>query len=197
MALNETDIANIAIRDVGATEITDIDDDTGKVAATVRTYWDAVVDECLRAYKWTFAKKVVALAAEDEYVNVDGRYQYSYAKPADYIRMVRINVENTNFAIRGNSLLTDISPCIIEYVYRHNNAILWPSYFYMALAAHLASFLAIPLSKKGTKKVDWSEIYLFRLATAQDLDALEDDPKDQNDGLHAVSSEPWLTVREV
>ena len=197
MALDKTDIANIALRDVGASEITDIDDDEGKEAAVVRTYWDAVLDECLSDYKWTFARKVVSLAQESGYENIDGKYQYSYAKPADYIKMVGINVENANFVIRGQSLLTDISPCVIEYVYRHENAIYWPSYFYMALAALLSSFIAIPLSKKGSKKVEWTSVYLLRLETGKTKDALEDDPKDRNDGLHAVTSEPWLTIREV
>ena len=193
--LNETDIANIAVRDVGATEITDIVTDTGKNAAVVRTYWDAVVDEVLRAHKWSFAKKMKALAADADYDMVDDRYAYAYVKPADYIRMSRMNVTGTLFQVRGDHLLTNVSPFIVEYIYRHENAIRWPSYFYMALAAQLASFIAVPLAGKGTKKVKWLEIYLLRLEDAKKADALEDDPIDQNDGLHQVSNEPWLTVR--
>lgn len=195
MALNETDIANIAVRDVGASEISDIDTDTGKVASTVRTYWDAVVDEVLRAHKWTFARKMKALAADADYDMVDDRYAYAYQKPADYIRMSRMNIAGTNFEIRGNHLLTNVSPFIVEYIYRHENVIRWPSYFYMALAAHLASFIALPLSGKGTKKVDWSGIYIFRLEEGKIADALEDDPIDVNDGLHSVDTEPWLLAR--
>lgn len=196
MALDGTDIANIAVRDVGASEISDIDDDTGKVASTIRTYWDAVKDEVLRAYKWTFAKKMKALAADADYEMVDDRYAYAYEKPADYIRMVRMNIPDTKFQIRGNHILSNSSPLIIEYVYRHENYVQWPSYFYMAFAAQLSSFIAVPLSKKGTKKVGWSQIYLFRLEAAKIADALEDDPIDLNDGLQQVSREPWLTVRD-
>ena len=195
MALNETDIANIAIRDVGASEISDIDTDKGKVAGVVRTYWDAVVDEVLRAHKWTFAKKVKALAADADYDMVDDLYAYAYEKPANYVRISRMNISGTNFAARGNHILSNLSPFIVEYIYRHENAVQWPSYFYMAVAAHLASFITLPLSGKGTKKVDWSEIYLFRLADAKAADALEDDPTDVNDGLHQVDNEPWLAAR--
>ena len=194
MALNETDIANIAIRDLGATEITDIELDKGKVANVVRIYWDAVVDECLRAHKWTFAKKWKSIAADADYDMVDGRYAYAYQKPPDYIRMSRMNVKDTKFKVRGDHILTNTTPLIIEYIWRHDSAIKWPSYFYMALAAHLASFLSVPLAKKGTKKVEWSQIYGIRLIDGKAADSLEDDPADADDGLHTVANEPWLQV---
>jgi len=194
MSLSETDIVNIAVRDIGATEITDIDTDDGKVANTVRTYWPAVIDEGLRAHKWTFAKVMKALAADGDYTMVDARYAYAYQKPSDYIRMSRMNVKGTKFEIRGEHILTNSSPLIVEYIYRHVTAIKWPSYFYMALAAHLASFIVTPLSKKGTKKIDWSQVYMFRLEQAMAADSLEDDPMDADDGLHTVENEPWLQV---
>lgn len=195
MGLTSTDIANIAIRDIGATPISDIVTDTGKTAETVRTYWDAVVEECLRGHKWTFAKKMKSLAADGDYEMVDDRYTYAYQKPSDYVRMSRMNVKDTHFEIRGEHILVNSSPLIAEYIYLHENAIKWPSYFYMPLAALLSSYLAVPLAKKGSKKVDWSQIYLYRLKIGKDADSQEDDPMDNDAGLHTVSNEPWLTVR--
>ena len=195
MPLTKTDIANIAIRDIGATPISDIDTDTSKEAQVVRTYWDAVVDECLSGHKWSFAKKMLAWAADGDYDMVDARYQYAYVKPTDYIRMSMMNVKDTRYQIRGDHLLTNASPFLTEYIYRHVNAIKWPSYFYLVVAAHLASFIALPLAKKGSKKVDWAEMYLFRLQLGKDKDSQEDDPIEADQGLHTVTNEPWLTVR--
>lgn len=57
MGLTKTQIANLAIYNIGGQALTNIDTDTDQKAIVIRSYFDTARDEMLRSHAWNFATK--------------------------------------------------------------------------------------------------------------------------------------------
>ncbi len=195
---SQVEICNLALNDLGANTISDITEGT-KEANLCNDYWNLLLNEVLEAHKWDFAKKQVALALDASYTILNDTYDYAYQLPADYIRMSE-PLDDPNqtviYEIIDTHLLSNEEDLEIEYIARITDTTKFPSHFVICLAARLRASLAIPLSKKGTKGIDWMGLYFnVELPRAQTKDAQQGRPSAAARGLHTSDNDPWLSAR--
>lgn len=144
---SRTDVANLALSEIGARRITNIETDESVEAKSCRLHLGLIVDGLLRRHQWSFAEVRAALSRIDDTPATE--WKQTWALPADCIRLIRIT--NTNdphnpvreFALEGRRLLTrDLFACSILYV---SNAIPvphWDPLFTQAVAFRLAAAIA-------------------------------------------------------
>lgn len=154
--MTRTTIANLALREIGATRIDDFDEDsaTGDI---VRDVWEQGVRKALARAEWEFAKKVTERARTD--AAADQGYAYSYGLPDDFIRLVSCydsdRIENPmwdkDFERRGNAIFTDEEKLFIKYIYYYDTVGGWSPWFIDVLVADLASVMCSPLKSAGER----------------------------------------------
>lgn len=193
---SQVDICNVAILDVGGNTINAIDEGS-REAELCDHYWEMFVDEVLSEHTWNFAKQWVALAEEAGYSMVDSEYGYAYELPSDYVRMSRMEDKKSLYEVRGTTLLTNVEDCLIEYIKRVDDVMAFPPGFRMALIARLRAALAIPLARKGTKAIDWMNLYLsVDLPRAKTKDAMEGNQSEESLHQHTDENDTWLASRQ-
>ena len=185
-------IANIALRELGANTVVDLVTETSKEANLVNDLWDDLLKEVLEAHTWDFAKEVDALALNSGFTDLNGKWTYSYALPSLYIRPGRRLANKYKYERRGQNLLTNQEECVFEFIQLIDDPTKFPPHFAMALSARLRASFAIPLSKKGTRSVDFMKYYLeISLPTAQRADAKHSVMSTEDTLGHTVANDTW------
>ncbi len=196
----QAEIATNALLDLGAQEVTDINNETSKEASLVRNCWAIVRDEVMAAHPWDFAKKWKALAEDDSFTMIDEKWDFVYALPADYLKMVEEENERTaytNYEIRENRFYCNVDTVKIEYIARIDDVSKWPIWFTNAVIARLRARFAIPLSKKGSKTIDWYQIYLIELGNAKLTDSQQSKKSETDKGMHTSENDSWLNAGKI
>jgi len=190
-------ICNMALTDLGATTITTLEaSDDSKEADACRVYYDLLILELLEEHPWDFAKTWVALAEDAGYTFVDDMYDYAYEKPADYVRHSRLEDKDVEFEVRGTNIVSNQEDLEIEYIKEMADPTVYPPHFVTALAARLRASLAMTLSRKGSKAVDWMGIYMHQvLPRAKLLDSQVSRPSRATQYEHTESADTWLSAR--
>ena len=173
--------------------------DPSKAARTLNANYAPIRDGLLRTYRWKFAMKRVALAADTD-APVFG-FDYAYTMPADCLRLDFINDAWVWFAtgaewrdfsegaytIDGRKILTDLSaPLQIRYVSRAD-ASLFDATFVEALAARLATSLAISITQAESKKQEARADLKMALMDAVRSNAIESPPQQMPDNEWMMS----------
>ena len=193
--LSKVEIANLPILDLGGNAISSFTEGS-KEANLVSAYWNAVRDEMLGKFNWSFAKKWLSLAEDTGYDIMRDDYEYAYTLPSDYIRDVLSGTREINYVRKGTNILSNETPFNLEYIWRIEDTTLWPLYFDEVVAARLRSRLAIPLSKKGTKTTDWYQMYLLELDQAKTQDAMQGKPTTEEINGHTADTDTILQSRK-
>jgi len=196
---SQTSIANRALAELGITLISSVTDGS-KSANLINEVWDDMVIEVLESHRWSFAKKWVAVAVDASYTFIDEDWDYAYAKPSDYVRMSKLEERTSNFAIRGEYIMSNLSsPLNFEYIYNLTDTTKWPQHFINAIIGKLKSIIATPLVvKRGNKtNEDFLAIYLeVILPKAKSRDGEEGyGESDIDKGKHVESNDTWLQSR--
>ncbi|MEN9417116.1 MAG: hypothetical protein RI988_736 [Pseudomonadota bacterium] len=162
-------VANRALTKLGSARITSIDDDV-KAAREVKSCFDDLRDDELRAYRWSFAMKresLPALSAAPAF-----GYQLQYQLPADFLRIDMVDDrfpyadldnyvgrENLDWVVEQGKILTDIAaPLKVRYVARIEDPNAWDANFREALACRIAAELAEPMTQSVAKReLAWKE----------------------------------------
>lgn len=162
-------IANRALTKLGSARITSIDDDV-KAARSVKSCFEDLRDDELRAYRWQFAMKRTSLAALATAPAFG--YLYQYQVPSDFLRIDMcddrypstimdnyIGTEYLDWILEGNKILTDISaPLKLRYIARIEDPNQWDVNFREALACRIAAELAEDLTQSNQKRqLAWEE----------------------------------------
>lgn len=162
-------IANRALTKLGSARITSIDDDV-KAARSVKSCFEDLRDDELRAYRWQFAMKRTSLAALATAPAFG--YLYQYQVPSDFLRIDMcddrypstimdnyIGAEYLDWILEGNKILTDISaPLKLRYIARIEDPNQWDVNFREALACRIAAELAEDLTQSNQKRqLAWEE----------------------------------------
>lgn len=194
---SKNEIATIAFRDLGGKAVSDFDNENSKEAKLAQDYWDSNRDRLLGKFNWGFAKKWASLAQEVDDI-IDPKWDYKYALPNDYIKMSKEETEKTlgtNYEIRQKSLYINIESVKIEYIFRIEDTTKWPEWFQNVVVARLRSKWQVPLAKKGTKVVNWYQIYLLTLEESKGIDAEQSNPTEEEKGNHTDENDTWLNSR--
>lgn len=192
-------VANRALTKLGAARITSLDDDV-KSARALKSMFDDVRDDELRAHRWSFALKRTSLAA---LVTAPAfGYLYQYQVPADFLKLDMvddrfppvsmdnyINEEYVDWMLEGNLILTDIAaPLKLRYISQVTDPNGWDVNFREALACRLAAELAEDLTQSNQKRqLAWEE-YKQALVRAIKSNAIERIPV-------PIGDTPWIFGR--
>jgi len=189
----EVDIANKALRMIGAREITGFDEENSEVARLVKTtYWD-ILDAALEAHSWNFAMRRETLAADTSAPEWEFTKQYTLpVKPHFCLRVVRVNNEDEGtgrWKVEGRKVVTRLGDSIeILYVERTTDSGNYSPLFIEALAAKLAAEWALPIT--GNQSITNTMTVLFRdkIAEARSMDSAVGIPD-------ALNASEWLDAR--
>jgi len=197
MAYSQIGIVNMAFFLIGDNPISDIagTDERSILAAGV---WDLILDEVLCAHEpgWNFAKKRVALAQDTE-TPAGEEYDYRYALPADYLKVLKIEPELTDYRIEAGYLLTDYDntdgdDIILHYIRRETNPAMFSAMFATALYFRLAAQFAMK-QQRGSNTIQerMFNLYASALKKAQNVNQSEDYVEDE------TGSTSWLATGRV
>jgi hypothetical protein len=158
VAFSKIDIWNLALSHLGIKVEVGSEGEDSDEARACRRFYDLCLEEMLREYPWSFARKINALALIREKPNSFWSFEYRY--PSDCVYVLRIAVEretnpgvlhDTPYQIAadaaGKVIWTDQDKAAIEYTSLVTNTQLYPADFVHALSYRLASSMALRFMK--------------------------------------------------
>lgn len=175
-----TEIANLALSNLGAKLITSLDENT-ETATRVRTYWDQSILELLAEENWIFALKRSVLTLDTSSDNHTG-FENCYNLPADLVRPVlafetdtlpspaswdHLEEGDQEWLVENARFYTDIDDAILMYVYENSDASKWPVWFSNALSALLAYRMCFKFTQSRPLVRDLFQLYQDELISAK------------------------------
>lgn len=145
---SETEIANLALSEIGARRIASIDSDTSAEAVACRTHFDHCRDTLLRRHPFSFANRAVALSASATAPVASVEWDTAWVLPGDLVRLIRVvgqdmDLPEQRFEIHGRYLHTlNLSSLTIVYVTNDVPVNEWDSLFVDAMRFKLAASIA-------------------------------------------------------
>lgn len=190
---SETDVVNKALRLIGQSPITSLDDGSD-VANVVDDIYTEVRDDLLRSHPWNFATKRVQLArsATDPAFEFD----HAYVLPADWIRTISVHDNDAGHGtvlfrmeqVNGQRVFVSSSDAIyLRYVARVTDPNLMSADFRRALAVSLARDLAVPIASSNTLQQTYEASALRSMARARSADGMGSFPELRPRGSWASS----------
>lgn len=166
MAQSPIDICNLALGIFGDSRIQSFSE-RSKEAAACANYYNQALDEALEAYDWPFAR-TYALAVAPADTALSPGYAYTYGFPSDAIALRGIartmksepSTEYTLSTVRAADgaihrlIHTDKTGGVLVYTRRETHVPLFSPLFVAAVAAKLAQYIAMPLTKDKSKRDD-------------------------------------------
>lgn len=190
---SDTDVANVALREIGSTAITSISDGSD-VANVVDDIYTEVRDDLLRSHPWNFATKRVQLAqsATDPAFEFD----HAYVLPSDWLRTISVHDNDAGHGtlvyrheiVNGQQVLVTSSDAVyLRYVYQVTDPNLMSADFRRAFALSLARDLAIPLTSSNSMQEKYDQMANRAIARARSSDAMGSFPEFRPRGSWAAS----------
>lgn len=180
MAKSPTEICNLAISWVGGNKLTSLQDDTSKEAVLCRANYDMSRKAVLEEREWTFSVKrkvLTPLASTPEF-----GYSYEFLVPPDLLTTIgvydpshgnRPRPPMLSHVVEDNKILADKAKILVKYRSDIENTNRFSSLFDQALAAHIASNIAIPLTENSALHEKMVLIYEDKLQRAIASDSLQ------------------------
>lgn len=176
MTTSRTEIANRALDAIGADTIGSINDLT-KPAQLCNRLFSPLRDSLLRRHPWNFASVRAVLPALA--TGPAWGFANSFQLPADYIRIVRVNVSDptTPYKVENGTIATNAgAPLGILYVQRIDDPGQFDALFTDALVLALAHDLAKPISNDTTLRAQLGQDLEKALRDARSADSAEGTP---------------------
>lgn len=172
MSLTKVNIANMALRMMGAGRIESLTENAPEAQAITDVY-DMCRRELLRLLPWRFATKYVELANTGTTPTL--QWSQEYQLPSDVIKVISLNNPQANypFEIQGDKLLCDDSTAKIKYIQDIEDVAQFDDNFAQALAALIASRTATTITGSRTKQNDMYAMYKESIAEARTMSAQE------------------------
>ena len=173
-------ICNLALQAVGASSISDLDEDSTAGRACNRVYAQARDSE-IRAHPWNFARERVQVAADA----TDPAFGYAkrYLMPPDCLRILPTNGQDgppiqDDWQIEGRYILTDdTSPINLVYIKRVTDEETFDDLFMELLIARIAMDVVERVTQSNTKKEDARKHYIAVQREARRVNAFERPPQ--------------------
>lgn len=190
MAYSITGIANSALIKMGADTITAITDTGDEKARKLNAVWEYVRDEVLEEKEWNFAKKRAELAKSTSVPEFG--YDYKYALPADYLRILSHNMsKNTEYVIEGGYLLTDYdntsTGLFILYTAKIADPTKYTSNFITAVSYRWAAEVCERITGGTVKAQAMMQGYMMALQRADSLNQMTSGMVENEEG-----SDDWV-----
>ena len=158
----------MALGMLGANLITEITDDTLEARLCELNY-DTCRDAVLEDRNWSFAIKRYKYSSPLKADPVFG-FSYAYAIPSEVLRVIAVNDNNRQWVLEDRSILCDGSEIEVRAVIRVTDTSVFPPRFVKALAAYLASEIALPLTNSPAHQQQMGNIYAAQLVWASGND---------------------------
>jgi hypothetical protein len=165
-ALTETSICNMALDELGANKISNVETDTSVQAVKCRTHYEATRDALIRSHEWRFASGRETLTVSA--TTPDFEWDFQYPLPTDFMRMKSIyegrfsNENYRSYALEGNTLLTNEDSMEIRYVKKVTDVSefdsLFIQVFVLSLALKLTSLAGANPKAKDSISIDLSRL---------------------------------------
>jgi hypothetical protein len=174
---NKTEICNMALSNIQVSQFIDgnVETDTTIEAKVCKRWYDHAVNYALEDFDWNFARRRRALAALGTTPPSTWTYVYSY--PSDCAAARAIEVPGVRTPSREQRIAyevaaeaqasggdvrviyTDQPDAVLIFTKRITDASLFDGHFVEALAAYLASKIALPLTAKPGLAREWFQMY--------------------------------------
>lgn len=192
MDVSAVDICNMALDNLGAKPpIVSFDDNTD-VARTCKRVYPISRNKVLRAHEWNCAIARETLAALVD-APVSG-YSYQYQLPIAplCLRVLNMtNVENAEYRIEGDKLLTDEEECSIRYIREVTNTTEFDPDLIELIALRLAADIAYSITQSKTVEAGCEQKYQFNLIRTKGInnnESRQPDPETNNSWIDAGRS---------
>lgn len=178
-------ICNLALSNLGADNISALSD-AGAEARACRQFYEQTRDALLQVYPWRFAGKTQALA---EVTNTEaGKWGYAYQRPNDClkVRWVRPQYSTDDpcaqthqeeisnpYDVEGETVFCNLSPAFLRYTFRLIDPTKFSPLFVETLSWHLATRLAMPLTRDLKMRNDAYQLAMQTRGQAEVADANE------------------------
>lgn len=165
-----TTIANLALQKLGRPAISDLNTDKGygTPAPIIKGQLPITLNAVLGSRPW---RCMTVKASIPRLTDTPPDYKYRYQIPGDYIRLVDVITENgEEYQLSGNFIDTDSGSVILRYVGEPSDAMAMPTYLQMAVAFHLAMFIAPLLNADSQLQTALASEYTLAVANAWSLD---------------------------
>jgi len=171
MAATQVNIVNIALRSIGVKRISSMSDNV-EAQRVMTDLYDHIRDEMLAIHPWNFAIEYSDTLAENADAP-DFDYDYSYALPADCLRVIELEDAEDKFKVVGGNLFTDTEDPKIKYIKQVTTTANFSKAFVTAFAARLAAEACYSLTNSRTLADDKRKEYELKLQQAKVADAQE------------------------
>ncbi len=175
---SEVSICNQALSWLGANLITSLDDDSIE-ASLCKTNYAALRDAVMEDVPWTFATLRAMLTPETE------TPAYGYAQqfliPSRFLRIleVRTNANQANgatvfdFRVEGDKILCNAKVIYVKVIQQITAPEKFSSSFVQALAARIATDIALPVTNSVDMMKTMFSLYQQKLSDAATLDGMQ------------------------
>lgn len=184
--INTTDICNMALGYLGANPVLEINDETPE-GTLCEQHFDQCRDAVLEEISWTFATRRFILGAPLREKPAFG-YAYAFQLPDDILRVVSVGSDhgpNNDWTLEGRNILVNTTRIFIVAIYRQTDESVYSPEFVQALAARLASEIALPLTNSPGIFQTMVQMYSGKIRMAQSSDGRQGIP------LRRYSTSHW------
>lgn len=185
---SEVAICNMALAEIGrGAQITSLDE-VSQAARACKLRFPYARDAVLRAYDWNFAGRRAELAKNSAAPAFEFANAFDLPPDCLLVRSV-FGGEAERWVVEGRQILTDMGdPIFIKYTALVTDTAHFDPLFVEALAARVASDIAVQLSESVSRAQSLWQVYQAKLVEARRRDAQEGQP----DGLPQGG---WLDAR--
>ena len=188
-----TEVANIALTNLGEATISDIQTDNNERARLLNNRFDDIRDSVLRSHPWNVTVRRSVLSA---YTSTPAwGYKYAFTFPTDAttgetcLRVLGLQDHTTPYRIEGNEILTDASTLNVKWQARVTDLSTLDSVLRNVMGLRVAWELAEPLTGKTALKDEMFKKYSLSLQEARSLDAQE------GGSVERIELNTWLDSR--
>lgn len=180
------DICNSALIKIGAEPIVSLDEDS-KAARLCKEQYPKIRDEIIGSHLWNFAMKRETLAELP--IDPPFGFDFVYALPTDYIRVLHTNNKSIRFKIEQNKrLLTNLENISILYIAKITDVSMYSPIFRETLAYQLAVDIGYSLTQNRSLITSLEAKAAVKLRDARSFDGQEGTPDE-------LMSDVWLNDR--
>ena len=178
MAATEVKICNLALSWLAGNLIISLDDEIAE-AQLCKANYELSRDAVLEAIAWTFATRRYRLTPEA--TGPAWGYAFQFTIPAEIITLLEVTANsdtpnganNLDWRREGNRILCDNSVAYVKAIYREDDPARYPPNFVQAVAARLATEIAIPLTESVELMQNMEGKYKDRLVIAAGTDGIQ------------------------
>lgn len=190
---SETEIANAALRLIGADRITGLSDGSEN-ANRVSDVYESVRDDLLRSHPWNFATKRARLPKS----TTDPAFEFdnAFILPSDWLRTISVHDNDAgvgtvvcrNEQVGGQlAIVASVDNIYLRYVSKVTDPNLMSADFRRAFIVSLARDLSVPIASSNTMQDSYAKEAMRVIARARSSDAMGGFPERRPRGSWASS----------